>query len=118
MPVTYQPRPIPSIWIMESSRHSVHCLSLTTTRLLNPERIYSRSKNNERLLYRKTSTFPAPWHNLPPILWHLRKHPNYQTRWSTWIASLAASGKPSFELMPSGNGDSGLASSSAKKSLS
>lgn len=29
-PITCQPPPFPSIWIMESSRHSVHCLSTTS----------------------------------------------------------------------------------------
>lgn len=68
MPVTYQPRPIPSTWNLESSRHSVQCLS-TTSRLSNPGSVHGRSKNNKKhLLDSKTSASCAPWHNSPSTL--------------------------------------------------
>jgi hypothetical protein len=94
----------PASGFMESSRHSVHCLS-TTFHLSNLTEYMPSKNNTKHHLDSKNPAFCASWHNSPPILWLLRKHPNHQTRWSTWIASLAVSGKLSFELMPTGNGD-------------
>lgn len=68
VPISCQPHPIPNIWDMGSSRHSVHCLS-TTSRLFNPGGFYARFENNNKhLLDSKNSMSCAPWHNLPTIL--------------------------------------------------